>query len=124
MVQQHTRHDRKHVAVNAAEMSGQNCESRNAVGCWKHYSPATGHPQATQITAKMMTLDGCLLSTPLAAPVSMYMAKLLGNKLVAEMNMPVLVARKKRKRLPHTPPVSLATKLHSNGSFESTSMRA
>ena len=50
----------------------------------------------------------------------MYMAKLLGNKLVAEIKMPVLVARKKRKRLPQTPPVCLATKLHNTFWLESS----
>jgi len=51
--------------------------------------PATGHPQMTQTTAAKTTCGGLPLSTPLAAQVSMYMAKLLGKRLVAAVNMPL-----------------------------------
>jgi len=59
--------------------------------------PATGHPQTTQTTAAKTTCGGLPLSTPEAAQVSMYMAKLLGSRLVAAVNMPLEKVRRRSR---------------------------
>ena len=61
--------------------------------------PATGHPQTTQTTAAHTTWRRLPLRTALAAQVSMYMAKLLGSRLVAEVNMPLESSSRSSKKL-------------------------
>ena len=50
--------------------------------------PVTGHPQVTHTTAAKISWDVCCLRMQAAAQVSMYMAKLLGKRLVADVNIP------------------------------------
>lgn len=54
-------------------------------------SPATGQPHTTQATAAVMTCMPRPRRTPAAAHVTVYIAKLLGSRLVAAVNMPQLV---------------------------------
>ena len=66
--------------------------------------PATGHPQTTQTTAAHTTWRGLPLRTALAPQVSMYMAKLLGSRLVAEVNMPLESRSSSSRKLLHGTP--------------------
>lgn len=50
--------------------------------------PATGHPRVTQDIAEKMSLEDFCLKIQAAAHVTMYMAKLLGRRLVAAVNIP------------------------------------
>ena len=54
-------------------------------------SPATGQPHKTHTTAAVMTCVPRPISTPPAAQVTAYMAKLLGSRLVDAVNIPQLV---------------------------------
>ncbi len=58
-----------------------------AQSCFRH-QPVTGHPQVTHTTAAKMSWEVRCLKTQAAAQVSMYMAKLLGRRLVEEVNIP------------------------------------
>ena len=58
----------------------------------KGSKPATGHPQMTHATAATTTRGALPLSTPAAAHVTVYMAKLLGSMLLAAANIPLLKA--------------------------------
>ena len=50
--------------------------------------PVTGHPQTTQTTAANISWDVLCRRTHAAAQVTMYMAKLLGSRLLEAVNMP------------------------------------
>ena len=51
-------------------------------------TPVTGQPHRTHATAAKTSCDVRWLSTLAAAHVTIYMAKLLGSRLVEEVNMP------------------------------------
>lgn len=80
-------------SIAAAQHIGQIRLTRKGLLCRNAHSmrkrqPVTGHPQMTQTTAANISWDVRCLKMHAAAQVTMYIAKLLGKRLVADVNIP------------------------------------